>query len=285
MHLFTLLAILLLMVSACGAAPPQAPNAIPATSVSTTAPTAAPIMTTLSGNIMIFAASSLTNAFETIGAAFKAVYPTTEITFNFASGQQLANQIAQGAPADVFATANRNHMQLVIDSGDVVNGADQLFARNRLVVITSLENPANITTFQDLAQPGLRLILGDSTTSAGQNSLTVLARASALPAYTTAFSPTVLANVVSYESTVRAVLAKIVLGEGDAGIVFTTDAAVEAARIQQIAIPDDVNVITTNFIAPIAASPNPALAQAFVAYVLSAKGQKILASYGFIPIE
>lgn len=267
------------------AAPAETPTAVPATSVPTTAPTVAPTATALSGEVTVFAAASLTDAFEKIGAAFEAAYPGTEITFNFSNGQQLATQINEGAPADVFATANRGHMQLVLDSGSVASGADQLFARNRLVVITPLDNPANITTLQDLAQPGLRLVLGDRVTSAGQSSLTVLANASALPAYTTAYSPTVLANVVSYESTVRAVLAKIVLGEGDAGIVFTTDAAVEAAMLQQIAIPDEVNVITTNFIAPIAASPNPALAQAFVAYVLSAEGQEILAGYGFIPIE
>lgn len=304
---FTLIGMLLAGLSACGApqaaapsavpatqaaqpttapaASTEAPPAVPATSVPTTAPTVAPTATALSGEVTVFAAASLTDAFEAIGAAFEAAYPGTEIAFNFSNGQQLATQIDEGAPADVFATANRGHMQLVLDSGNVASGADQLFARNRLVVITPLDNPANITTLQDLAQPGLRLVLGDSVTSVGQNSLTVLANASALPAYTTAYSPTVLANVMSYESTVRAVLAKIVLGEGDAGIVFTTDAAAEAAMLQQIAIPDEVNVITPNLIAPIAESPNPALAQAFVAYVLSAEGQAILASYGFIPIK
>lgn len=160
-----------------------------------------------------------------------------------------------------------------------------LFVRNKLVVITPSDNPANVTNLEALARPGLRLILADPVTPIGQNSQEFLEKASAQPEFGADFRDQVLANVVSYEDTVRLVLTKIVLGEGDAAVVFTTDAVAEAENVQQIAIPDDLNVIADYLIAPVADSPNLALAEAFVAFIRSAEGQAILAGNGFISVE
>lgn len=259
---------LTLLLAACGGAPLAAPTEAPAAS--------------LSGPLTVFAAASLTDAFTAIGEAFNAANPEVEIAFNFAGSQQLATQITEGAPADVFASANRSQMQVAIDSTRVVSGTQQTFVRNRLVVITPKDNPAGISAPSDLARPGLKLILADTSVPVGQYSLDFLAKASALPEYTAAYSETVLANVVSFEDNVRVVLTKITLGEGDAGIVYTTDAAIEADKITQIAIPDDLNTIASYPIAPIADSANPELALAFIDFVLGPAGQQILSQYGFV---
>jgi molybdate transport system substrate-binding protein len=230
----------------------------------------------------VFAAASLADAFEEIGAGFRAANPGVELAYNFAGSQQLAAQIAEGAPADVFASANRTQMQAAIAGSRVISGTEQVFARNRLVLITPADNPAGISTPADLAKPGVRLILADSAVPVGQYSLDFLAKASALPGYSAAYSQTVLANVVSYEENVRSVLTKVALGEGDAGIVYTTDAALEAQQVAQIAIPDELNTVAAYPIAPLADSPRAALAQKFIDYVLGPEGQGVLMRYGFI---
>lgn len=230
----------------------------------------------------IFAAASLAEAFEELAAGFEAAYPGVELSYNFAGSQQLAAQIGEGAPADVFASANNLQMEAAIASGRVRSGDQQIFARNRLVVVTPADNPAGITTLQDLAKPGVRLVLADQAVPVGQYSLDFLARASALPAYTASYSPTVLANVVSFEDNVRSALTKVVLGEGDAAIVYSTDAALELGNVAQLPIPDELNSIAAYPIAPLADSPNPEPAQAFVDYVLGPAGQAVLAKYGFI---
>lgn len=265
--------------AASAAAPTEAPTVAP-TTAPTTAPTAA--TTALEGSLNVFAAASLTDAFEEIATGFEAANPGSEILYNFAGSQQLAAQIGEGAPADVFASANNSQMQVAIESTRVVSGTQQTFVRNKLVLVIPSDNPAGIEQLQDLANPGLRLILADAAVPVGQYSLDFLAKASALPEYTESFSPTVLANVVSYEDNVRSVLTKVALGEGDAGIVYTTDAALEAGTIAQIAIPDELNTIASYPIAPLADSPNPELAQAFIDYLLSPAGQEVLVTYGFI---
>lgn len=257
---------LALLLAACAGAPaagPSAPAAGPAT-------------------LTVFAAASLTDAFEEIATAFEAANPGADVVYNFAGSQQLAAQINEGAPADVFASANRSQMQAVIAGSRVSSGTEQTFARNRLVVITPSDNPAGIAALQDLAKPGVRLILAATAVPVGQYSLDTLAKASALPAYTASYSPTVLANVVSYEENVRSVLTKVALGEADAGIVYSTDAALEAEAVAQISIPDELNTVAAYPIAPIADSPNAALARAFVDYVLGPAGQEVLGRYGFI---
>lgn len=300
--------VLIMLLAACGTTPQSAqpttapaatttpaatiavPTAAPttaaaaATEAPTTEPTAAPTATTLSGPLTVFAAASLTDAFEELATAFKVAYPGSEITYNFAGSQQLSAQLNEGAPADVFASANRAQMEVAIEGSRVISGTQKTFVRNRLVVVTPKDNPAGIATLQDLARPNLRIILADSVVPVGQYSLDFLAKASALPEYTESYSPTVLANVISFEDNVRSVLTKVALGEADAGIVYTTDAALDADNIQLLEVPDALNTIANYPIAPISDSANPALAQAFIDYVLAPEGQQILVKYGFIPI-
>ena len=291
--------ILTLLLAACGAPTATQPSSPPAptdapvptetlttapTAVPTAAPAAAPPVAPapFTGTLSVFAAASLTDAFEEIATAFEAINPGVEVVYNFAGSQQLAAQITEGAPADVFASANRSQMQAAIAGSRVISGTEQTFVRNRLVVITPSDNPAGIATLQDLAKPGIKLILADQAVPVGQYSLDFLAKASALPEYTERYSPTVLANVVSYEDNVRTVLTKVALGEGDAGIVYTTDASLDADSIAQLVIPDALNTVASYPIAPVADSPNTALAQAFIDYVLSPKGQQVLVKYGFL---
>ncbi|MFV9506349.1 MAG: molybdate ABC transporter substrate-binding protein [Oscillochloridaceae bacterium umkhey_bin13] len=262
-----------LLITACGrSAQPVPPNPAPAA-------------TGLRGEIIVFAAASLGDVFEAIAVAFTAANPGTRISFNFAGSQQLAAQINAGAPADVFASADVRQLRTVIEAGRISAGSEQPFVRNQLVLITPADNPGAITTLQDLARPGLRLILADEAVPVGQHSRNFLTKASAQPAFGAAFAAAVLANVVSFEENVRSVLTKIMLGEGDAGIVYTTDAALEAANLQQITIPAELNTIAVYPIAPINDSANPTLAEAFIAFVRSNEGQAILVNYGFLPIE
>jgi molybdate transport system substrate-binding protein len=258
---------LAMLLAACGA-PTAAPNA--------PAPEAV-----LQGELVVFAAASLTDAFTSLGEEFQSEYPGTSISFNFANSQQLAAQINEGAPADVFASANYSQMAQATSSGRISEGTETLFVRNRLVVITPADNPADLTSLNDLARPGLRLVLADQVTPVGQYTLDFLERASASAEFELAYGPAVLANVVSFENTVRAVLAKVQLGEADAGIVYSSDVALDRSQVTLIDIPDQLNTLAEYPIAPLNDTTNPALAAAFVEFVLSPQGQAILANYGF----
>jgi molybdate transport system substrate-binding protein len=235
-------------------------------------------------NLTVFAAASLTDALTEIGQNFTAEYPGVDFTFNFAGSQQLAQQLGQGAPADVFASANKTQMEAAIKGGRVVSGTEQTFVRNRLVVIYPADNPANITQLQDLAMPGLKLILAAKEVPVGQYSLDFLNKAITDTAFSPTFMADVLKNVVSYEDNVRSVLTKVSLGEGDAGIVYASDITGEGAdRVGRLEIPDNLNTIATYPIAPISDSDFPRQVQAFVHYILSPAAQQVLAKYGFIP--
>lgn len=233
--------------------------------------------------LVVFAAASLDEAFRAVGAAFEVAHPGTTVTFSFAGSQTLATQINEGADADVFASANATQMIALIGSGEVVSGTQRTFARNRLVVITPSDNPSNVTTLQDLAQPGLKLVLAQKSVPVGDYALQFLAKAAAMPDYTAAYSPTVLANVVSFEDDVNGVLTKVGMGEADGGIVYASDISRDgAAKVARIEIPDALNVIAAYPIAPLVRSGQPRLAQAFVDYVQSPDGQANLVAHGFL---
>lgn len=262
-RLLLVLAVLVAMLAACGGAPSAA--------------------RTPAAELTVFAAASLTDAFKAIGEQFSAANGGAAITFNFAGSDQLATQIAQGAPADVFASANTKQLDVVITAGEIISGTARTFARNRLVLVYPQSNPGKLVALQDLAKPGLKIVLANKHVPVGGYALDFLAKASQLPEYTAAYSPTVLANVVSYEESVKAVLGKIVLGEADAGIVYTTDTAtVKDGSIGTLAIPDNLNTIAAYPIAATKNAKNPGLARKFVDFVLSPAGQQILVKYGFI---
>jgi molybdate transport system substrate-binding protein len=240
-------------------------------------PSAAPVA------LKVFAAASLTEAFTAMQPSFQAAHRNVTISYNFGGSDTLATQIAQGAPADVFASANTKQMDTVVKGGQVAGASAQTFAHNRLVVIYPTANPANLRTLQDLARPHLKLDLAASTVPVGQYALDFLTKASADPAYGASFKADVLKNVVSYETDVKVVLAKVSLGEADAGIVYTTDAATKSGSVGTISIPDNLNSIAVYPIAPIAGSAHADLAAQFVGYAGSPDGQATLTRYGFLP--
>ena len=234
----------------------------------------------------MFAAASLTNAFTEIGKQFKEMHPGTGVIFNFAGSQQLAQQLNQGAPADVFASADGEQMQVAVQGGRISSDAPQTFVKNELVVVYPVENPGGLHSLQDLARPGLKIVLAAQAVPAGRYALEFLDKASQDPADGKEFKQEVLKNVASYEENVRAVLTKVVLDEADAGIVYASDAfTASAGKISTLKIPPNLNVGANYPIAITADSTHPALAGDFIDFVLSDAGQQILANNGFIPIR
>jgi molybdate transport system substrate-binding protein len=231
----------------------------------------------------VFAAASLTEAFGEIGTNFHAAHPNVTVSYNFGGSDTLATQITQGAPADVFASANAAQMDVVVKGGQVVGTSVATFAHNRLVVIYPKANPAGLTTLQDLAKAGVKVDLAASSVPVGKYALDFLAKASADTAFGASYKDTVLKNVVSYETDVKVVLTKVSLGEADAGIVYTTDAATKADAVGTLAIPDALNSVALYPIAPVKSSTQVKVAAQFVSYVASNDGQAVLAKYGFLP--
>jgi len=237
--------------------------------------------------LTVFAAASLTESFAEIGKQFEAENPGVKVTFNFAGSQQLRAQLAQGAKADVFASANTKEMTTAIISDSlVVSGTQRTFVTNRLAIIVPKSNPGKITTLADLARPGLKLDFADPSVPAGQYALDVLTEMSQEATFGATFKDKVVANVVSREDNVKSVVAKVQLGEADAGVVYTTDITPIAAKdLTTLDIPDKFNVIATYPIAPLKDAPEPKLASQFVEWVLSPKGLQVLTKYGFIPVQ
>ncbi len=156
------------------------------------------------------------------------------------------------------------------------------FAHNRLVVIYPTANPANIHSLQDLGKSGVKVVVAAKTVPVGQYALSFLDAASADPSLGASYKTNVLKNVVSYETDVKSVLSKIALGEADAGIVYTTDAATETGKVGTVKIPDALNTIAIYPIGVVKTSRQAATAQAFVDYGNSSEGQATLTKYGFI---
>jgi molybdate transport system substrate-binding protein len=253
------------------AAPPAAPR--PAPAVAAARP---------GGEVTVFAAASLTDAFKEIADAFQADNSGTSVTFNFGGSNTLRAQLDQGAAADVFASADQAQMDLARQDGDL-SGDPQVFAHNLLTIITPAGNPRQVQGVCDLARPGLKLVTSQPNVPVGQYTLAMLRKAGAGPCGA-AFQDQVQANVVSRESDVRQLVAKVQLGEADAGVSYTTDVTPQVReQVQEVAIPDDLNTLATYPIA-LANGPNPEGGRAFVDYVLSPPAQDILARWGFLPI-
>ncbi len=248
-------------------------------------PTIQPTSSATTNKLTVFAAASLQTAFKQIGKDFEAQNPGVTVVFNFAGSQQLAEQINQGAPVDVFASANTKLMDAAIQGGRVATHTQQVFAHNRLVLVLPKNNPAGIKTLQDLAKPGLKLVLAAKSVPVGQYTLDFLGKANQKAEFGPTYSQTVLANVVSYEVDVSSVFAKVSLGEADAGIVYRTDVTADKqASVLLIDIPDALNVVASYPIAAIQDSPQRERAQRFVDFVLSAQGQRRLAEFGFLQL-
>ena len=224
--------------------------------------------------LTVFAAASLTESFNEIAAVFEAFHPGVDVSFNFAGSNTLRAQIEQGARADVFASANTKEMNALIS--DDLADTPQIFLSNRLVIITPADNPANVSTVNDLSRPGLKLVMAAEEVPVGRYSRQMLDNVNM------DFKEQVLANVVSNENSVKQVVAKVQLGEADAGIVYASD-AVTASELPVIEIPPEWNVLAEYPIAALKDAPQPELAAEFVAFVLSLEGQAILRKWGFSP--
>ena len=236
--------------------------------------------------LTVFAAASLAEAFSQTSDSFQVEHPDIKITLNFAGSQQLAQQLAQGAPADVFASADMTQMQAAIQSDRVIPEYVRVFAHNRLVVIYPQDNPGNLDTLQDLANPGVKLILAAKAVPVGQYSQEFLHKASFDSDFGIDFENKVLENVVSYEESVRAVLSKTILGEADAGIVYKSDiSAKNTLQLGQLEIPEQLNVLASYYIAPVSDSHQKNSSNLFIDYVLSTTGQTILSDFGLIPVQ
>ncbi len=232
--------------------------------------------------VIVFAASSLTDAFEEIAGSFEAANPGTNVIFNFASSSDLAAQLSEGAPADVFASANNSQMNVARDA-ERIGGSPHTFAKNRLVLVVPADNPAGIASLRDLATEGVQLVIAAPDVPVRTYTDTMLNRLAADPAYGEAYREAFMANVVSEEQNVRQVAAKVALGEADAGIVYVSDVTPDISdQVIAIPIPDTLNTIATYPIAVTNDSANPDLAQAFVDYILSDAGQDTLVNWNFI---
>lgn len=235
--------------------------------------------------LTVFAAASLNAPFTEIGRMFEVDHPELVVIFNFAGSQQLARQINEGAPVDIFAAADHQPMDSLVAAGSITAAASRGFARNRLAAIYPLQNPAGLDEWADLSNSGLKLVIAAAEVPVGGYTLEFLDKAAADPAYGPAFKAGVLQNVVSYEDNVSAVLTKVILGEADAGVVYVSDISGEnAAKVGRLDIPEAFNVIAVYPIAPIRDSRNPEAAQAFIDLVLSPAGQAVLGDYGFLPV-
>lgn len=220
--------------------------------------------------LRVFAASSLTDAFTELGRAFEASRPDIEVTFNFAASSALATQISEGAPADVFAAADAVSMDRVVSAGSNAGGP-LVFATNTAQIIVGPGNPRGITSLDDLTDSGLIVVACDPEVPCGRYAQQVLAAAGLEVTFR------------SFEENARAVTAKVVLGEADAGIVYRTDVIAAGSDAAAVDIPTDVNVVAEYPIIVTPQSSHPDAARAFVDFIRSPQGQAILASFGFGP--
>jgi molybdate transport system substrate-binding protein len=218
--------------------------------------------------VTIFAAASMKATFTTLGKTFEASHPGAKVTFNFAGAQTLAEQITQGAAADVFASANETNMVPVTDAG--LNAAEvKVYATNTLEIAVPPANPAKIATFADLAKKNVKLVICAPAVPCGSATVKVEQATG------------ITLTPVSEEQAVTDVLAKVVAGEADAGLVYKTDVIGAAGKVTGIEFAEASKAVNRNTIVALKNGPQSGLGQEFVNLVLSAEGQKVLAAAGF----
>lgn len=245
----------------------------------TAAPTAIPQKTTLT----VFAAASLSDAFNETAAAFEANHTGVDVVLQFAGTQQLRTQVEQGAYADVFASASIPHLTALQDEGYVDNATAKNFTKNKLAIIVPKNNPANIASLSDLSKPGVKLVICAASVPCGSYTLQLLNKTANNSSYGADFKTKVMANVVSQETDVNSAVSKVALGEADAAFVYKSDVPKAMQdKVTTILIPDSINVLATYPIAVLKQSKDPQDAQAFEDFVLSSDGKAILTKYGFI---
>ena len=232
--------------------------------------------------LIVFAAASLTEAFEELGARFERAHPGVRVRFSFAGSQQLVSQLEQGAQADLLATADQHWMDGARRRA-VVAGESWRIAHNDLVVIVPRANPGRIARLQDLARPGVKLVRAAEAVPVGRYTRQMLEQLGRLPNFPPDFAKRVTANTVSLEDNVRGVMGKVQLGEADAGIVYRSDVPGATAQLHVLEVPPAANVVATYFMALTSEPKAPALAREFVALVRSDEGQAVLERHGLQP--
>jgi molybdate transport system substrate-binding protein len=260
-------------VGACGS---DDDSSAASTTVATTVPaattTAVPTTTqpAVSGNITVFAAASLTDAYKEIGTAFHTANPNANVTFNFAASSTLVANINGGADADVYASADQANMKKLTDAGNNA-GAPTVFAHNLLQIIVAPGNPKHITSVNDLANPDIIFVTCDPSVPIGQYTQTVFQKAG------------ITVTPKSLEADVKGIVTKVSkpVNEADAGIVYATDVKAAGANAQGVDIPANINVIAEYPIAVTKASKHADVASAFISFITGTQGQAILAKYGF----
>ncbi|HEY5224623.1 MAG TPA: molybdate ABC transporter substrate-binding protein [Microbacteriaceae bacterium] len=229
--------------------------------------TSSVITDTLSGDLTIYAAASLTASFNDLAAAFEKAHPAVTVKpIDYDGSSTLATQLDQGAPADVFASADQANMDKV---SSLINGSSTVFASNTLEIAVQPGNPMKITGLSDLANPALQVVLCAAQVPCGTASHTLLG------------ADGISVKPVSEEQNVTAVITKVKSGNADAGLVYVTDVKAAGSAVDGVKIPDANKAVNKYPIAALTAAPNPAAAAAFVTFVLSPAGQKVLATYGF----
>lgn len=220
------------------------------------------------GELLVSAAASLTDAFGEIGAAFEAANPGVDVVLNLGASSALREQILEGAPADVFASANTSNMDQVAEAGEVA-GEAEIFVTNSLQIAVPAGNPAGVVSLDDFANEELLIGLCAEDVPCGEFGREALANAGVTP------------TIDTNEPDVRALLTKVEVGELDAGITYVTDVMSTDGAVEGVDIPEESNVVAEYPIAVLAGAPNPDAAAAFVEFVLSEEGQAILTAYGF----
>lgn len=236
--------------------------------------------------LTVFAASSLSDAFGEVAGDFERENPGVEVRLNFAGSSTLAAQIRQGAPADVFASADEAQMRSVSEAGLTLSEPVS-FAGNREVVVVPEDNPADIQSLGDLSEPGTRLVLAQEAVPAAEYAGKILSRASGEPEYEGNFGRKVLGNVVSREADVRAAVSRVVTGDADATFGYASDVTPDLREeVRVIGIPSELNVRASYPVAALEgpeSSENPDMARRWIEFVLSAEGQGTLERWGFGP--
>jgi molybdate transport system substrate-binding protein len=224
----------------------------------------------LSGKVVVFAATSLTDAFDKIGAQFEKANPGVTVTFNYNGSSSLATSITQGAPADVFASASPTNMKTVTDAGDAT-GTPQTFTSNTGEIMVESGDPLHIKSVKDLANPKVKVVVCAPEVPCGALAEDIFKNAG------------VTVKPVSEETNVGGVVTKVTLGEADAGVVYVTDVKANETKATGVPIPASQNDVTEYPIVEVKGAPNATAAKAFISYVLGPNGQQVLASFGFLP--
>ena len=232
-------------------------------------------------SLTIFGASSLSGVLDAAKTAYEAAVPGTTLTISTDSSAALETQIEQGAPADVFLAADMMNPKKLVDGG-FASGDAVVFAGNELTVIVPKDNPAGISSPADLARDGVKVIAAGDAVPITRYAKRLIENLADQPAYPPYFAQRYAANVVSKEDNVKAVVAKVGLGEGDAGIVYVTDANA-STDVQKVDVPEAANVLASYAGVVVKASPNVDAARDFLTWIAGRGGRTILAQAGFLP--